>query len=240
MKNKLYGTIWILLLLLSHRTDAMHPRDPGLPTHAKPFYMFGGNINDNYELYKATLGNRSYVKILADYTPLVGAALVPTGVTNKLVGTIPYLDESTKNKVTLSLNRALKLNLLPATYRIAKPVEKVEVKIPTDNQAKVFMEMGYEQSKAKVDECETRGVLQNQNPYDQSPIIPTLVFVGTYMAIDLTTQAISEMVTTEEVNKIPYAKETKQWWNEHVEPGSGTVLAQLGLLLAASYIRSMV
>jgi hypothetical protein len=242
MTNKLYGALWVFLVLLSSRMDAMAPQQaPNHQTNANPFYRFDKNLSVNYSFYKLALDSRfaqnrpcypftPFLETAADATPLLAAVLVPTGLTNKLVNAMP-LDESTKKKVTSSLNEALIRNLVPAARDMTKPMKQtslgrqidcVDPSSATDPHSEVFLaHSSYRQFGKPV----------------RSPIIPTLVFVGTYMAIDLTAQ--SETVATE-VNKIPYAKETKQLWNEYVEPGSGTALAQLALFLAASSIRSMV
>lgn len=240
MKNKLYGATWILLVLFSQRTDAME-------TNRNPFYRFDKSLPENYFEYQRAINRRfdqnrpcypftPFVETAADFSPLLAAVLVPTGLTNKLVNAIPLLDASTKDKVASSLNKALILNLLPAAYRVAKPIRKGKTTMYSLYQSSAIMQNPGLLEVDKV--CGKKCWAYVEFPYEQSPIIiPTIAFVGTYVAADLVAQ--SETVATA-VDKIPYAMEAKQLWNEHAEPGSGTAIAQLALFLTATYMRSKV
>jgi hypothetical protein len=250
MKNRIYGIICVFLVLLSHRADAMDYRQaPNL----YPPYMINKNIYMNYRHYEAAIHSRfnqnrqcywltPYAETAADFIPLLGATLVPTRLTNRLVGIIPFLDISTKNKVASSLNRALVANLAMAVFDVAKPAkERIRnYRIINEHEA------GNNENSARTRSTGKEYKAIRLPPYNmhsgkplRSPVATNALFISTYAALDLAAQ--SETVA-ETLNAIPGVQKTSQFLNKHVSvrPGTSAALVQFSIFALAAYCRSRV
>jgi hypothetical protein len=238
MKNNIYISICMLLAFLSHRTDAM--QNPRPTRNATPLYKIHTNTYGNFLSYKRQLNSRfnpqrpcygitPYAETAADFIPLLGASLVPMGLTNKLINSLPFLDTSDKNLIAKSLNRALILNLVPATYDAVKPAKEVLLPCHVGRQ---------------IEALDANPGLYLE-PYDtwlmplpysphwgkslRSPIATSLVFVSSYTFLDLA-------MHTEE------AKAAGAYLNKHIEiePGTGEAVAQFAAFCASAFARSRV